>query len=209
MERSDATHLAVAAILLGVGGVGLSILAPLTASADSPDWTAVWFLASAAAFGLFSALGVYVVVAVYVGWPLPPTAAQRAFRPNLADLKARIRHRDERHAIVEISVRNRGRGDLNDALVNLIVPEFVDEVERCTADGGPGRPEHAGAFWKEDEKFWNGNVSFPGRMVRLLFFRLTMPADRDFSMRLKVFSPTLPEIFERSFMPEMEGGAES
>ncbi len=183
MHRSEGINVALAAILLGIGAVILGLLAP----------TAAVIVGAVCA-----AAGLYLLGGVYVGWWLPTTAVARAFQARLVVVEAHVRKVTLAYFVVHLNVKNEGREDVADALVNFVVPDFVEEVKRCTPEGDVNVPEHKGAFWREDERFWNGNVSFPGGENRLIFFRVVPCRSGDFRARLTVASPALERRFEHS-----------
>src|SRR5436190_1876180 len=111
MERSDATHVAVGATFLAVGGVILGILIPLTAAAKKHPWTAAWFVAPATIAGLLGLIGLYMLVAVYTGWWVPTTASAREAAVDLRMEQASVLRVDERKVLFQLGFRNRGRGD--------------------------------------------------------------------------------------------------
>ncbi len=192
MDRSEGVNVAVGAVLVGFGAVILGLIAPEAA-----------YVASA----LCIAAGGYLVIGVYMGWPLPTTAAERAFRPNLTVELTGLRDSGDDFVVFHVAIKNHGRGDANDAFVNVVVPDFVTEMARCTAEGETGLEEHKGAFSREAEQFWNGNVSFPGRRTRFVFFRVTLPDQRGFPVRLNVTSPELNTPLEHRFELPAPGSA--
>ncbi len=188
MDRSEGINVAVGALLVGVAAVILGLLAPTAAAVVG----AVSFVC-----------GAYLIVAVYAGWPTLTTAAQRVYKPRLVDAEASVRGFPPDGSVVfQIGAVNTGRGNLDDAYLNVVVPSFITRMERCTQDGECGRDEHKGAFSFGAERYWNGNLSFPGRMSRVVFFRVWgKPHEplRDFIVRFKVFSPLLDEPLEQEF----------
>jgi hypothetical protein len=181
MDRSEGTTLAVGALLVGVGAVILGLLAPT---------------AAAVVGAICGVAGIYMVASVYTGWPTFRTATDRVFQPKLSEARAEYRRHINDDVVFLIRVENSGRDNLNNALVNVVVPDFVRSLKRSTADGDVGREEHRGVFSIEDERFWSGDVSFSGRMTTFIFFRASLPSLRDFAVRFKVFSPELDELFE-------------
>jgi hypothetical protein len=141
------------------------------------------------------ALGIYMIVGgVYLGWWTPATALERAFQPNLSHADAWVTRVEGDDVIFRIGVVNTGRDNLDDAIVTVSVPDFVSAMQRCSADGVTGLDEHRGSFWREGERFWNGNVSFPGRITRLIFFRVALDEVRNFSVRLQIYAPALNDL---------------
>jgi hypothetical protein len=210
MDKSEAASISVSGILLGIGGVMLSIVFPLAAAVDPPALTAWWFLALSSIGGALALVGTYMVVAVYAGCWLPATARERAFRPRLQDAEAHVLRLDENDAVFRIALYNAGRGNVDGALLNVVVPDFITELHRCSETGVTGLEEHKGAYSSTPEAlleddpdvgsiYWNGNVSFPGRMHRLIFFRATLTSLRDFPVRLEITAPELETPFNKRF----------
>ena len=195
MHRSEGVNVAAAAILLGIGAVILGLLAPI---------------AAAIVAGVCIVAGLYVLGGIYVGWWLPTTAVERLFRPNLRDLEASIVKVSDPQVILRVGLYNAGRDNVPDAILNVVVPEFITEIHRCAEDGEIGREEHKGTFSRTPEPliqdqpklhsiYWNGNVSYPGRTHRVAYFRVTMPETRDFPVRLEITAPGLEEPFHARF----------
>jgi len=185
MERSEGANLAVGALLIGIGAVILGLLAPV---------------AAAVVAGVCAFVGAYLIVGgVYLGWPSFTTAAERVFRPRLVNASSRLVQTD-RGIVFELAALNEGRDDLIDANLNVVVPTFVTKLDRCSAHGQVGLPEHKGAFFPgRQEGFWHGTVTFPGRMTRIVYFRAEMEPVRDFWVRWKVIAPVLNPTLEETF----------
>ena len=140
MHRSDGTNLAVGALLVGISAVILGLLSPLAAGIVA---------------AICGVAGLYMIVGgVYVGLPTPATVVERAFRPRLTDAEAEVTQILRDGLVFQISVVNRGRDDVRDGLVNVTVPEDVQELKRSTTAGEVNNPEHKGSFWDQPEKFW-------------------------------------------------------
>jgi hypothetical protein len=121
MRRSDGTNLAIGGILVGISAVMLGLLSPAAAVAVA---------------GVCGILGLYVIVGgVYLGWWTPATAVERALQPNLRDAEAEVFLVQDKHVFFQIGVYNSGRDNLDGAHLNVIVPEFVSEMHRCTVEG--------------------------------------------------------------------------
>jgi hypothetical protein len=140
MERSEATHVAVGAAFLGVGGVGLSIMIPLAAAAKPHPWTAGWFLLPSCVAGVLGLPGLYMLVSTYTGWWLPSTASERAAATDLRLEGFRIVSvylTPEVQVVFRVGLNNRARRDVTNATVNVLVPDFVRAI--CRVDGSGGR----------------------------------------------------------------------
>jgi hypothetical protein len=214
MESHDGTHVGMGGTLLGLGGAGMVALliyaAERVANKDSSAWGLVWFLTVFAISALMAISGAYVLSAVYLlALPLPKTRSERKFRPNLRFVEAHLVSLRE-IMVFQIGVQNAGRGNVPEALLNVVVPEFIAELHRCTEAGEIGRQEHRGEYSHTPESlipdqpdvrsiYWNGNVSFPGRTHRIVYLRATMNEVRDFPVRLEITSPELDEPLEKHF----------
>jgi hypothetical protein len=186
MDRSEGINVAVGALLVGIGVVILGLLAPEAATVVAAACTVA---------------GLYLIVGgAYFGLPSLRTATDRAFSPKLEGAKAEIDRVEGNNAIVRIEVANTGRDDLNGAVVIVSVPSFVSRLDRCNYQGEVGLPQHKGEFYKDNEaSFWNGNVSFPGRLPRVVFFRVTLSTLRAFEVEFKVSSPGLHDAVVSTF----------
>lgn len=192
MDRSQGVTVAVASLLIGIGAVLVGLLSPT---------------ASIAIAAVCFATGVYLLVGgVYLGKWTPTTYLDRAFRPHLVEVEAWVARVHHNAVIFRIKLRNAGRDDLNGAYVIVIVPEFITEMARTNAEGEGGHPELLGGFWREDERFWNGNVSFPGRLHKLMHFRVEMSPVRDFSAELRISAPALDTPLEVPLNLTLPGG---
>ena len=190
MHRPDGRNFALAAILLGVSAVTL-----LNLLSDRPS------AIIAVACGV---LGVYVLIGgVYLGWWTPATALERRLQPRLVDAQARMTLiLDHGDFVMELLIRNAGWDNLDDAYLNIIVPETVSELKRSNPAGDVHvvQPQNRGAFTELRQRFWEGNVSFPGRMPRIAYFRATARrAEFPLRIKVKVSSPALDELPEFSF----------
>jgi len=107
--------------------------------------------------------------------------------------------------VFEIGFINRGRGDVPNATVNVLVPATAHWIRRCDYNGTVLMNE--GSFLPtsdsltNDEQgrpipsiYWNGLVSFPGRVARPVLFRVAFP-DRpsEVPIRYTVASSALSE----------------
>ena len=191
--------------------MALSILIPLAVAADPSPWGAVWFLVPMSIGTAIGFSGLYIVAAVYLGLPLPQTAAEREFTPRLKAVEAHVLGKTIRGApIFQIAFNNEGRGDVTDALVNVIAPNFVSALQRRTENGV--RHPHEGACSTTSESlikgedgnpvesiYWNGNVTFPGRVHRIIYFHANMESPRSFPIRVQVISVALAEPVSARF----------
>lgn len=216
MESHDGTHVGMGGTFLGLGGAGmvtLLIYAAQRMTDKQPSaWGLTWFLAVFAVAALMALGGAYVLAAVYVvELPLPLTRSERKFRPHLKDPVAQLVSVSQEIIVVfQIGLNNAGRGNVPEALLNVVVPEFIAELHRCTEMGEIGRPEHRGSYSYTPESllpdqpdlgsiYWNGNVSYPGRSHRVVYLRATMKERRDFPVRLEVTAPELDEPLKAHF----------
>jgi hypothetical protein len=191
--------------------VALSILLPLAAAAKQHPWTAIWFLAPASAAGALAVIGFYIVAAVYVGWPLPPTAAEKALTPQLRAIDARFDGMTlGGHVTFQLHLDNPGRVDITNALINVVAPNFVLKLYRRkeTGDTHPddGSYSETSVSLIADDAgkplpsiYWNGNVTFPGRTHRFLFFSAVMKEPRSFPIRVGITAESLSEPLSAHF----------
>jgi hypothetical protein len=213
----DGTRIGIGGGLFGIGFAGTLALLIYASEVSLSDegrsvWGEPWFLGFFA-FAIFVGLmGAYFLAAVWSGWPTGSTAIERAFQPRLMDTTVeayRLVH--PHYVVVKIGTINAGRGNIDGALVNVLVPDFITEIDRCGEDGGTGHPHHLGGVDHTSETlityqpnrqsiYWNGNISFPGRIARIAYFRLKKPGMRhDFPLRLRIVSPELKEPFDQQF----------
>lgn len=181
MERSDATHVSVGVALVGIGSVMVAILIPLAVAAKQHPWGTTWFLIPLAIAALLGLLGIYMVVAVYTGWRLPKTASERQSAADLRVQEVQIVQRVGAFLVFRVGFRNYGRGDVSNATVNVIVPDFASTFALCSEAGAPIK---GGAISRTSESIWsddagnpidscywaNAGVSFAGRTSVVMHF---------------------------------------
>jgi hypothetical protein len=221
MDRSDATHVAIGSAFLGVGGVGLSILIPLAAAARPHPWTAAWFIAPACVAGVLGLAGFYMLLTIYTGWWLPPTASERA---AVADLRVEaieilsVYTTPETQVLFRVGLNNRARRDVTNATLNVLVPDFVRAICQSKDGGRIGQDSHAvtaesiqedGAGNPIGSRYWNRiELTFPGRTAYPMDFRASLPTPQLFRVLVRVVSADLPdELVEQADldpMPQVE-----
>jgi hypothetical protein len=214
----DGTRIGTGGGLFGIGFGGLIALliyaSQLSRSTPpSSAWDERWFLACFALALLSGGIGVYFLIAVWLGLPTWTTAIERTFQARLVDTNAEG-HRlvPHNYIVVKIGTRNAGRGNVDKANVNVVVPDFITYIERCDERGGQGNPRYAGGGTDRTSEalipyqpdlgsiYWNNTVSFPGRVAWVAYFLLDLPGTRhDFPLRLKITAPELEEPFEQDF----------
>jgi hypothetical protein len=203
--------------LLGIGFAGMLALLIYASGADlshedASVWGEWWYRITFGVSVAMAAVGAYYLGAVWFGWPTWSTAIERALQPRLVNTTAEAHllvHPD--YVVVKIGSVNAGRGNIDGAMLNVLVPEFITEMERCDERGGTGHRDHMGGTSHTPEAlipyqpnlgsiYWNGNLSYPGRFARIAFFRLRMPGlPHDFPLRLKVSAPELDEPVDEVF----------
>jgi hypothetical protein len=222
MGLHDGTRIGTGGGLFGIGFavlVALLVYAAQLSRSTPPGsaWDEKWFLASFALALLSGGIGVYFLIAVWVGLPtwLPTwtTAMEREFQPRLVDTSAEG-HRlvPPEYIVVKIGTRNAGRGNVDKANVNVLVPDFITYIERCDERGGTDNPRYSGGGTDQTSEaliryqpdvgsiYWNNTVSFPGRVAWVAYFLLRLPGTRhDFPLRLKITAPELEEESEQDF----------
>lgn len=217
MERSEATHVGVGSALLATGGIGLAILLPLTAAAKEGPWTTWWFLTLAPISCALGLTGFYMLTAVYTGAWLPRTALERRFTPRLVWSDTSVVRADEKAVVFRVGIGNEGRDNLDDAVVNLVVPSFVTRIWRSEESGErfrePGDQSTTPESLLDDDAgrpiastSWLGRMDFPGRTYRVMFFRAEMDTVRGFPARVLVVGPALDEGFTHYFTVEADAG---
>jgi hypothetical protein len=203
--------------LFGIGFAGTLALVIYASQVSLSDkggsvWGAAWFMGFFAFAILVALIGVYFLVAVWSGLPTGATGIERAFQPRLVDTTAEAHVLvPPNYIVVKIGLRNAGRGNV-DALVNVLVPDFISQIDRCDERGGIGYPLHMGGAAAHSSEaliryqpnlgsiYWNGTIDFPGRIARIIYFRLEMPGMRhDFPLLLKITAPELDEQVEQRF----------
>lgn len=170
----------------------------------------LWFLLALPI--VLAVVGAYYLVAVW--WsrlPTGTTAIERVFQPRLVNVVAEATLYGGEDIVFKVGAFNAGRGNIDGAMLNVLVPEFATRMERCTENGFVGLDEHKGGVSGTPEAlisyrptlgsiYWNGNLSFPGRMARVAYFRITKPGvPHDFPIRFKVIAPELDEPFDEVF----------
>jgi hypothetical protein len=189
--------------LLGAGVIGLSVVLPLAAGAKQPDpWTAFWFLLPCSIAGLCTVLGSYILLAIYTGWSLPRTAGERESAPDLHTQDIRLRHLRGNEYVLELGYINEGGGDVRDAMLNVLVPDFVSPFQRCLDDGTPiaeGGLAHTSESLMIDasgvpieSSYWNGPVTFPAHAARPLHFLVGLQQGRELRVLARLTSSAIP-----------------
>jgi hypothetical protein len=143
MGRSDGTRIGIGGTLVGLGGAGMIALLIYAAEAGGGNqpspWGQTWFQSIFSVSAFFAALGAYVLLSVWFPLPLWATRSEREFQPRLEGTEAHVRKAYGNHVIFQIGTYNAGRGNVDGAIVNVIVPEFATELHRSTEDGEIGR----------------------------------------------------------------------
>jgi hypothetical protein len=214
MDRSDATHVAVGAAFLGVGGVGLSIMIPLAAAVKPHPWTAGWFLAPSCVAGALGLVGLYMLLAIYTGWWLPRTASERAavveLRVEAIEILS-VYSTPETQVLFRVGLNNRARRDVTNATLNVLVPNFVAAL--CQSDERGGRiGENSRAVTSESiqqdsdgSRYWHKDgLTFSGRTAYPMDFRASLPAPQSFRVLVRVVSADIPDaLVERADLDPM------
>lgn len=223
MGRHDGTRIGLGGTLLGLGAAAMIALLIFSAdeqfSGDRSAWCLLWFPIVFGIAAVAAATGLYVLGAVMFGWPFPATYIERQFQPRLEGTTVRVISSRRGEVVFSVGTYNAGRSNIDAALVNVVVPDFIREIHRCTERGETGRPEHAGAFSSVPEKlqpdddetasiYWNGNISFPGRIHRIAYFKVVMDTRRDFPIRLQITAPELEEPLQQRFDLNLSGVSE-
>lgn len=189
----------------------LGILIPLAAAAREHPWGEAWFLIPTIVAGCLGLAGLYTLAAVYAGWWLPQTAVERIGQPRLSDAVIRQVGMDGKLLVFEVGVKNEGKEDVPNGIVNLLVPDWATNLAR-SSDGGS--PIHVGSVLHTAETldgqhgswYWTGTEVFPGVTAKLLYFRVKLPEARNLPIKLKVSSSALAEPFEQVQILEVRHG---
>jgi len=223
MIRSDGTRIGMGGTLAALGGAG--VVALLIYWADGrvdhqpSAWGQGWFQGVFAFSALLGLAGAYVLVAVWVRLPLPATRLERDLQPRLERMTADVTRREGDQLFIRIGAFNAGRANIDGAMLNVLVPDYFTELDRCSEHGEVGRDEHKGATSHTPESllerqpevgsiYWNGNVSFPGRMSRVIYYRAVMATEVEtFPLRLKVFASELDRLPNERFVLDVPKGS--
>jgi len=207
-----------------LGGAGVVTLLIYAADPKAVAWCQPWFVATFSVSAVLAAMGLYVLAAVsYAPLPLPPTRGAREAMPRLFIADPHVLKVDdlsfEPAVIFEIGVANDGRTDVENAIANLLAPDFFVRLERCNRDGeviGGGSCAPSSESVTEDDQgsiYWNGRVSFPGRVSRVLVFRgtlhsATLDPPEDFPVRLRIVAAELPQEVVKDLVVEVPEASE-
>jgi hypothetical protein len=194
MDRSEGANVTVGAVLAGFGGVIIGLLS------------------HAAAIGIGAACvvaGLYLIAAVYRGWPRPTTATDRAFSPNLRIHEVKVLSVEGGDVFIEVPIANLGRGNVPRAVVNVLIANPVSHVYRCSRDGArhqePGSSDEApGSLWSRPPEslwlrghdpvpstIWGGYLNFEGPGTRVMYLCVGLGSERDFSLLIWMTAPEL------------------
>jgi hypothetical protein len=219
MHRSDAIHVSVGTALLAVG-VG-SIIALLIYAASGPKtwpWCAAWFLASFGASVVFALMGAYFLIAMFAPLPLPTTRTQRESTPDLRidgvhvdrtyQTFGDIRGGETAQVIFQVGFNNRGRGDVRNASVNVLIPGSALRFARTTqegddvSDGAIATTAETIEAGTQGTRYWHQNgLVFPGRTAVPMFFRATLALPIDtLRVVVRVVSSDLQNEIDESFL---------
>jgi len=202
MGKGDAIHVSVGAALLAIGAG--AILTLLIYEAQSPHthlWHTAWFLAAFTVAAFLTTTGIYILAALYLPLPLPPTRGERIASPRLQPRDAHVVEAKGSQVIFGLGFYNSGADELENAVVNVVVPDFVSQLERCNergaalAEGTWSYTPESIAIDDQDRPlpsvYWNGRVTFPGQVSRLIFFRATLSPLQDIPVKLLIMGAGL------------------
>lgn len=139
----------------------------------------------------------YMLIAIYAGWPLPRTASEREHATDLRFIEAHALRVDDGRIVFQVAFRNDGRGDVENALVNVVVPRRLEYLHRVR-ENGTSHPDDGGRSETDEylpggdemSLYRNGNITFPGRISRIAYFAGAMSLQHDFPIRIKPCGPT-------------------
>jgi hypothetical protein len=110
--------------LLGVGAAGVVALVVAAGVTEDSLWTETWWWVGTVALGGVTALGVYVLAAVYFPLPLPETRAAREARAQITFGDIKVSRGGDGFKVIEVPVEL-GHLDVANASLNVRVPGSV------------------------------------------------------------------------------------
>jgi len=137
-----------------------------------------------------------VGASTYLPLPVPRTRYERENAPDLRVKSFTLKQTDPGGVVVfEIGLANEGRGDVHNATINVLVPDFANSVRLL---GGTGvwltTPEPTIPGANGGSIYWTQtNMVFPGRNAVLLDVEVQLLPLRDFPVRVKLLSSDLRE----------------
>jgi hypothetical protein len=182
VENPHTTHLAAGGTLLGFGGGGLLALLIYQATPNANAWNAVWFLLAFSFLAALTAFGAYLFsAATYVSLlPLPRTRYERENAPDVKVESFQLLGTDPSGKVrFQIGLANDGRGDVMNAGMNVLVPDWVGKVYRSGAPGGSclSTPEPTLVGQSGGSVYWNETgLNIYGRHSYLLSFEAEVSA---------------------------------
>jgi hypothetical protein len=143
-------------------------------------WDEGWFVALLVVLTGLTALGLYMLAAVYFRLPLPETRASRETRAELRFGVLRLSAKGPRCFVAEVPLTI-GRVDIENASINVVVPDFL-KIEMSTRSGVPapqllGGMDHTSESLYDDNRcqsnFWQQTLmKFPAFTNQALYFLL-------------------------------------
>jgi hypothetical protein len=223
VDKSEAVDVSVGATLLAIGGGAIFTLLIYAAGAkDAQTWGAAWFIVMFGLASVCTAGGIYVLAALYLPLPLPKTRSVQEAEPDLriesispisvyqtiGGMKT-----GETQVLIRLGFNNRGRGDVSNASVNVLVPDGV--VTALFRSDRHGNKIDQGVIAKTSESLlasrkgedpigsmhWNQQgLSFPGRTSIVMEFRASVPVPLPFPVLCRVVSADLQHELQKLAM---------
>jgi hypothetical protein len=143
MRHHEGTHIAAGGALFGIGwGSILTLLIAAGATASKHPLTGDWWYFPAAALSLlFAGVGAWLFLGVYVPWfKLPQTVHGRLMASDLRLDRVTILQTTETiggdwRIMFHVGFQNYGRGDVPNAIVQVLVPDFFRDFRYCDMFG--------------------------------------------------------------------------
>lgn len=152
---------------------------------------------------LFSVGGVLICTALILA--LSIFRNERQLSPDVQLERILLVADDGHTAVVQLGFRNRRRGDVRGVTLNVLVPDYVEEIFRTDAAGNARAtsgsmdttPESLDGFY--GSIYWQERgIDFPGRVAQPLYFAVVLRAGvREFPIRVRATSSDMPPLERR------------
>ena len=178
VSRPWQVDVSVGGAAFGVGAGGVLALVIAGGLAEESVWSERWWWIPAILFSLLTALGGYMLAAVYFPVPLPETRAAREAKAQLG-ISLRL-YGGEEFALLEVALQI-GHLDIDNGTMNVRVPDWV-QISACDERGlsaGPGLGDMAHSGESLDGgahglNYWRqGGLRFSAFTATSLYFRLS------------------------------------
>jgi hypothetical protein len=186
-SSGESVHVGVGLSLFAIGSGGvLTLLITAAATAARPPLVDRWWFWLLLALSLCEiAAGIYLVVATYTALPLPRTWLERQLEPKLILRRIAFMRTFGNSVLFEVGVENQG-------LVDVDLDFYrSDEFGLKSTDGSTSVTSEeleggtASTYWNQ------GDMKFPARTARPLYFYAVLPELRSFPVKVKLWSENL------------------